>query len=330
MIIGIVLAVLAIGACAWRRMKTSSTPSAASAKIFLSTSTTKTFATSAFRREYITPNAAPRVHYQLEAAVDALVKSYAQRNGLLPAAAQAFFDILRTNALTAAIGDGGSAELLQASQLKFIAVRLWTSATTLGEREFCSILNDAIRDDAAATIRHAVTITHALNSFCVTRRQDSATPTAWPASNITYRGTAMPKRHRTFFTVGKRYRAPMFLATSVREYVSVDSFLMRLAPPNDDQTPPSQEPVLWRFHLDGTLPQNRRCLQANFIDRTDGTVNEEHEFLYSPYSAFTVRAVHWEAEPCVNMYERCFHTIDVDVAPDNLREPNDLPLAPWC
>ena len=290
----------------------------------------KSFATSAFRRMYREPDSAPRWHHQLEAAVDALVQAYAKRNGLSLAAGQAFFATLRTNALASAIGGGDSAELLQADQLKFIAVRLWTSAAKLGEREFCSILNDAIRDDDSATIGHAVTIAHALNNFCVTRRHDSATPTAWPSSNITFRGTAMPRCHRAFFTKGKKYRAPMFLATSVREDVSVDSFLMRLAPPNDDQTPPSQEPVLWRFHLDGTLPQNRRCLQANFIGRTDGTANEEHEFLYSPYSAFTVRAVHWEAEPCVNTYERRFHTIDIDVAPDNLREPDDLPLAPWC
>ena len=261
--------------------------------------------------------------------MEELIQAYARRKCLNTNAANAFFATLRTNAFSSAIGVGGSAEVLQADQLMYIAVRLWTSATKLGGREFCSILNDAIRRDAKDTIDHAVTIAHALNCFCVNRRHGE-TPTSWPESNVTYRGTAMPRLHRSFFTVGKKYRAPMFVATSFSEDVSVTSFLLRLVPPTADQAPPFQEPTLWRFHLDSTLPQNRRCVHANFIDRTDGTVNEEHEFLYSPYSVFTVRAVHWEAQPRVNTYERRFHTIDIDVAPDNLREPDDLPLAPWC
>lgn len=33
-----------------------------------------------------------------------------------------------------------------------------------------------------------------------------------------------------------------------------------------------QEPILWIFHFDGSLPENSRCVHVNFIDRTDGTV----------------------------------------------------------
>ena len=35
---------------------------------------------------------------------------------------------------------------LCASQLMLIAVRLWTSAEQLGGREFCSLLNQALRE----------------------------------------------------------------------------------------------------------------------------------------------------------------------------------------
>jgi hypothetical protein len=94
---------------------------------------------------------------------------------------------------------------------------------------------------------------------------------------------------------------------------------------------PSLSPqVLWRFHLDGALPPNRRCVHVNFIDRTDGTVHGEDEFLFSPYSTFTVRAFEWSPQPSVNAYTMRPHYIDVNVASDNRRPPLDLPLAPWC
>ena len=88
--------------------------------------------------------------------------------------------------------------------------------------------------------------------------------------------------------------------------------------------------MLWRFHLDGALPPNRRCVHVNFIDRNDGTVHNEDEFLFAPYSTFTVRAVRWSPQPTVDAYTRQPHYIDVNVASDNMRQPLDLPLAPWC
>jgi len=210
-----------------------------------------------------------------------------------------------------------------------VAVRLWTSAATLHGREFCSILNQALREDAEDTIGHAATITHALNAFCVNRRAGGA-PVRWPSAHITYRGTALPRTHHGFFVVGKKYRAPMFLATSSSEDTAVDTFLMRLEPPSAEQAPPWQEPVLWRFHLDGNKPESARCKHLNFIDRTDGTVHGEDEYLYAPYSTFTVRAVAWEEAPLVDTYTVRHHIIDLDVASDNRREPLELPSAPWC
>ena len=105
---------------------------------------------------------------------------------------------------------------------------------------------------------------------------------------------------------------------------------MQLPPPTAHQAPPFQEPCLWRFHFDGGLPERRRCVHANFIDRTDGTVHGEDEFLFVPYSVFTVRHVEWKSQPTVNAYAVQPHIIEVDVASDNLRHPPDLPLAPWC
>lgn len=257
-----------------------------------------------------------------------LIRSHAQSQGVDRAEADAFFRTLRTNAIVAAMQGGGTDEILQPEQLMYIAVRLWTSAETLRGREFCSLLNQALREDNAASIAHAATITHAINTFCVVRR--GGNPVSWPAEHVTYRGGAMPRCHQGFFTGGKAYRAPMFLATSTDEDVSVHTFLMRLPAASASQSPPWQEPVLWRFHLNGSLPENRRCVHVNFIDRTDGTVHGEDEFLYAPYSTFTVRHVEWQAQPTVNGFVLRPHRIDVDVASDNLRQPLDLPLAPWC
>ena len=152
----------------------------------------------------------------------------------------------------------------------------------------------------------------------------------WPTEHVTFRGTAMPSIHSTFFQAGKKYRAPMFVATSFDKATAVRTFLMRLDPPTAEQSPPFQEATLWRFHLDGAIPESQRCKHVNYIDRTDGTVHGEDEFLFSPYSVFTVRATSWHASPLVDEYAAQMHIIDVDVAPDNMHESNDLPLAPWC
>ena len=69
----------------------------------------------------------------------------------------------------------------------------------------------------------------------------------------------------------------------------------------------------------------------DFIDKTDGTVDEEEEYLFPPYSTFTVRSVEVCANPFgVNEYSKAYHKIHLDVAPDNSSEDLELPLAPWA
>ena len=59
-------------------------------------------------------------------------------------------------------------------------------------------------------------------------------------------------------------------------------------------------------------------------------MSQEEEFLFAPYSTFTVRSVEVVSKPSVNEYEIKHHTIHLDVASDNLNEPLDLPLSPWA
>jgi len=70
-------------------------------------------------------------------------------------------------------------------------------------------------------------------------------------------------------------------------------------------------------------------VHVNFIDRTDDTVEGEDEFLFSPYSVFTVRQVMWRPKAVATTYQMQPHIIDVDVASDNSKEDCDI-VAPWC
>ena len=90
----------------------------------------KTLGSSAFQRAYSRPESTPRYHHHLETAVEGLLHAHARRAHMPAAEADRFFVTLRTNAITTALGEGGSAEVLQPAQLMHVAVRLWTSALT--------------------------------------------------------------------------------------------------------------------------------------------------------------------------------------------------------
>ena len=147
----------------------------------------------------------------------------------------------------------------------------------------------------------------------------------WPEENITYRGTALPKVHQKWFAQGKKFRTPMFVATSGDRSVA-ERFMGRLSPASAMQSPAFQEPTLWIFHLH----PKKRCANVNFIDTTDGTCYGEDEFLFSPYSTFTVKSVEFVANPFgIHDYEKSYHKIHLEVSPDNSEEKLDLPSAPW-
>lgn len=223
----------------------------------------------------------------------------------------------------------GSAEFRDSPQA--LAVRMWTTAERTAEDrtglELCGILNKALRDDDPKLMEHVCIFTRALNMQMVSRTKNFS-HVKWPSSNRTYRGTALPICHRDFFTVGKTYRVPMYLATSADDDVA-EEFMQRLAPPSAAQEPAHQEPTMWIFHFD----KEKRCKHVNFIDKTDGSASGENEFLFVPYSIFKVRKATWVDKPRVNDMERRYHTIEIDVAPDNIKGPMakpDLPLAPWA
>lgn len=152
----------------------------------------------------------------------------------------------------------------------------------------------------------------AINTLCVRRGQHGSV--SWPPDMQTYRGGGLPNVHRLFFTVGKRYRAPMYLATSF-DVGKAHEFA-------EGAQSRGEPPIVWTFKLDPVL----KCNHANLIERKT-LVQGEQEFLYAPYSVFEVVAVEWKAQSSWTAP----HRVTLNVAPDNT-EPadNDLPLAPWC
>ena len=51
----------------------------------------------------------------------------------------------------------------------------------------------------------------------------------------------------------------------------------------------------------------------------------EQEFLFAPYSVFTVASTEWSANPV----DDAPHVIHLLAALDNRKESEDMPLAPW-
>ena len=192
---------------------------------------------------------------------------------------------------------------------------MWTSALQLGVREFCSILNAVIRTDRMPAVAHAAVVVRATNKLCVVRRTVSL---RFPEGGLCLRGGGLPDEHKAFFGTGSKYRVPGFLATSFSRDVA-RRFMYRA---HVDGGLPA---VLWHVQLDprGADSFEHRCKHVNFVEKTN--VPGEDEFLFAPYSVFTVTNVEWSARPD----ERTPHKIFVTAAVDNRYEPEDVPLAPW-
>ena len=85
--------------------------------------------------------------------------------------------------------------------------------------------------------------------------------------------------------------------------------------------------VLWTFVFDPRLG----CNHINLIDRHDGSLGgdanqaAEAEWLFAPYSFFTVESVDYKDSPTWTDP----HRVVLRVAPDNRLERTDVPNAPW-
>jgi GrpB-like predicted nucleotidyltransferase (UPF0157 family) len=175
---------------------------------------TRSLATSNFKREYDAAEC-PEMQHQLFASMHSFISIMCQCNSVPPAAGKDLFHRLQGESFE------NPQELL--SQIQVAATRVWTSTQKLQgvgvdkalNVEFCSLINRALRDDIADVMQHLVVIVRAINALCIVRRESSSLK--FPPKAESHRGGALPLQHHAFFAVGKKYRVPMYLATSFNE-----------------------------------------------------------------------------------------------------------------
>eukprot|EP00438_Fugacium_kawagutii_P002832 Skav214118 [mRNA] locus=scaffold1185:476168:477265:- [translate_table: standard] len=185
-----------------------------------------------------------------------------------------------------------------------LATFAWTLTEQVHGRPLCSYMNEIVREDEKERLLPLMPLVRAMNSFLVTRGKE---PSEWPPENVTYRGAGIPNQHMDFFQKGLQYRSPMFLATSFDQDVAMDFARMHRKGKNM---------VIFHVHFDTDL----RCNHVNYLkEATD--VESEAEFLFPPYSAFTVKS---PPEKEGNKW-----VIHIEAFPDNCEAPEDLPLALW-
>ena len=114
--------------------------------------------------------------------------------------------------------------------------------------------------------------------------------------------------YRSFFVAGRAFRQPAYLATSFSREVAL-RFLQRST---------MAAKVLWIVRIDPVL----KCVHVNLVTRSN--VPGEQEYLFAPYSAFTVISAKWVVGTTADP-----HIIELSATPDNKAAPEDLALAPW-
>ena len=217
------------------------------------------------------------------------------------------------------------------------AEMFWSSELSIHGTELCSILNAAIREDDPHSIVHAVVFAKGIeirrnmdrrNLVDLTQRYPDVTVTAdmFPGGEFPeclehehwlacFRGGGFNDKFQHFFTVGKYYRCPGFLATSSTKEIAMKCFILQslLGTPK----------VCWTILLDGRGVKDAgfRCMHASFVSKSHK--DSESEFLFSPYSVFQVVATEWSSVRSKP------HSIVLRAAIDNMDHPEDLPLAPW-
>ena len=226
------------------------------------------------------------------------------------------------------------------------AQRMWTSTQKFqSTTELCSIINAAIRSDHPMIISPAAVLTRGINQLCIARRVvsfgssgggtggganhlndgvlDSLT-VKFPTDGKTYRGATLPDEHRAFYTVGTHYRVPGYLATSFNERVA-KQFAKRAWQAAHDSSNEGKPAVVYVVQVDpaGEEDEDELCQNANYI--ANSLVPGEDEYLFVPYSVFTVTNVEWSPTP---NYKKP-HRIYIEASSDCMLEPEDLKLAPW-
>ena len=207
-----------------------------------------------------------------------------------------------------------------------VAEYLWSSAKKfpiVNYVQLCSVINAVIREDRPDELRPAVMIIRNITTRLVTRRLSAKisayelSPT-YPPEGETWRGGGFDPNCRPFFEKlrgDKKYRVPGFLASSTDKSIA-ETF----ASVNSQYG--AKPSAVWRIKFDrrGKTEEKYRVRHMSFVMNT--SVPGEAEYLFAPYSVFTLQSVKWGTNPPQ-------HHFVIKAAIDNREEDEDLPLAPW-
>eukprot|EP00039_Didymoeca_costata_P005973 m.86303 g.86303 ORF g.86303 m.86303 type:complete len:435 (+) comp13052_c1_seq2:325-1629(+) len=256
---------------------------------------------------------APQKQHELFSALHKFINAYVRAEKLKAKHGSDFFERLEAEVFT-------QPDLL--NKVPEVAQRLWTSTQKFPgtDKVLSNIVNDAIRKDDEEQMEYIIILARAIKELCLA---DLASPQAlpFPPNNCVYRGAVIPKKNLEFYTVGKRYRARGFLASSFSE-----SIARQYCQDVWDEHDQAYESVLYVIHIDpfGKYDRTKLCKNANILKKS---LNEgDTEYIFTPYSVFTVGIVHISPDPCPTTP----HVIHVQAALDSALEPLDLPLAPWA
>ena len=229
---------------------------------------------------------------------------------------------------------------------------LWTSSEHFNGAELCSILNQTIREDDPSNIWHAVVLSCAINRMLLLPRDKSAAEEFIKSSPIPdeeyprrltwgdygdkltesrwgcWRGGGFRDEFQSFFTEGKKYRAPGLIATALNRE-NAELFVNKASK--------DYPRMLWCIIVDrkNLILHARRVSHSlicpKFVLGKDSYEPMETEFLFAAYSVFTVEKVKWATpNKATGKYERDqYHQIVIRAATDNQESDDALPLAPW-
>eukprot|EP00039_Didymoeca_costata_P010264 m.137818 g.137818 ORF g.137818 m.137818 type:complete len:488 (-) comp14761_c1_seq2:24-1487(-) len=261
----------------------------------------KTLKSSKFNKIY--SQTAAEFGVELFYSVLKFITLFAKKNRICPREAETFYKKLEKEADKGDLGER--------------AQKLWTTDLTLEGRWFCSMLNEAIRKDEVDMMPYVAVIVRAINMNCIARNHPNLKH-PFPPNSTVYRGAVIPEEYLSFFIPGRCFRAPMFLATSFSEKVAEKFYEGHCNGTN-------KLAVKFIVHVDpaGEFDNTKRCQNANLL--TNSKFQGEKEYLFVPYSVFTVRLV--KLSP--NNSDQHPHIIHLEAAVDNSRESHTLSLAPW-
>ena len=283
----------------------------------------RTFATSNYKRFYDRAVPAPLQH-QLLNAIENMLLLYAKRISVTEDEIFIEVDVIYT-VMKDIQDDAFKHDKAMKNDVEAMAEYLWSSShkhSLFKNMELCSVLNAVIRDDVAEEIEAAAMVFRSINSRRIRRAGNMVNINiqSYPPNGETWRGGGFRREHRAFFErmIGKKYRVPGFLATSVRRQVAA-AFAFKAGVTN-----PAHPCALWRITLDPRAKENPeyRIKHMSFVSKS--LIVGENEYLFAPYSVFTLTTVKWsEAE--LNKP----HKFTIRAAHDNKEEDEDLPLTPW-